>query len=237
MSTLTDRASILREFFRLVNADSTDEDMTEHDSSTLEGAYEALDVGLRHAQQFLISVGQGETWLKTGAALTISGTDPDRYSSLPSDFLALDSDPDQGRSGLVYSGTGQGWGCEVHPSIRRSVWGNYYWIEWSAPNQEARVRYARGAAVPSTLLPHYYYRLATLADSTTVEMRPDDRPLIPAFAADYAKEQSWFSGGDEQRAAIQRNLRTLRQASFQRGRLTRRARQYETHGARGAWFL
>ena len=59
MSLLTDRASILREFFRLVNAGSSDDDMIEHDSTTLEGAYEALDVGQEEAQLYLISIGQG----------------------------------------------------------------------------------------------------------------------------------------------------------------------------------
>lgn len=236
MSLLTDRASILREFFRLVNADSSDEDMTEHDSGTLEGAYEALDVGKNRAQLYLIAIGQGETWLKQGSALTVTGSDPNRYSSLPSDFLTLDSNPDEGRSGLVYS-TGIGWGCEIQPRDRGKVWGNYYWVEWSASSQEARVRYARGAAVPSGILPNYYYRLGTLADSTTVEMRNDDRSLIPAYAADYAKEQAWFPGGDEQRASISRNLRTAQEEARRRGRLTGRARKVQNQPARGQWIF
>lgn len=236
MSLLTDRASLLREFFRLVNADSSDDDLTEHDSSTLEGAYEALDVGQEEAQQFLISVGQGETWLKQGSTLIVTGSDPNRYSSLPSDFLRLDSDPDQNRSGLVYP-TGVGWGREIQPTDAHRVYGNYYWVVYSAPDGEFRVRYARAAAVPSTLVPNYYYALDTLADSTTVEMRADDRNLIPAFAARYAMEQAWFPGGDEERAAISRNLGNCQRQAYKRARITKRARKVQTHQARGQWIV
>jgi hypothetical protein len=227
---------VLREFFRLMNADSNDADMIEHDSTTLEGAYEALDVGVRRAQLYLIGIGQGEGWVKTGTALTVTGTDPNRYSSLPADFLRLDSDPEQERSGLVYS-TGLGWGREVHPDDKRRVSGSYYWVEWNAPAQEARIRYARSAAVPAGILPEYYYAIGTLADATTVEMRDDDRPLIPAYAADYAMSQSWFAGGDEQRAAISRNLQGVRDEAYKRGRLTRRARKIQTHQAHGRWIV
>lgn len=235
MSALTDRASALREFFRLVNADSSDDDMTEHDASTLEGAYEALDVGLKRAQLYLIGIGQGEIWLTTGATLTVTGSDPSRYSQLPADFFRLDSDPEQHRSGLVYP-TGLPWGREILPAQRRHVTGNYYWVEWDATNQYARVRYARGAAVPSNLVPEYYRKATTLADSTAMDVRPDDRNLVPAFAADYAMNQSWFAGGMEQKQAIDRNLKGVRSESFARSRLTRRRRQVETAPSRGQWI-
>ena len=42
MSTLTNRALLLDEFFRLVNADITDDDMIEHDPSDGDGAYQLL---------------------------------------------------------------------------------------------------------------------------------------------------------------------------------------------------
>lgn len=236
MSQLTDRASALREFFRLVNADSSDDDMTEHDSTTLEGAYEALDVGLKRAQLYLIGIGQGEIWLTTGSTLTVSGSDPSRYSALPSNFLRLDSDPEQGRSGLVYP-SGLAWGREILPAERRHVTGNFYWVEWDVTTELARIRYARGAAVPATLVPEYFKKATTLADSTAMDIRIDDRNLVPAFAAEYAMNQSWFAGGDEQRQAITRNLGSCQRESFKRARLTRRRRQVETAPSRGQWIV
>ena len=236
MSQLTDRASALREFFRLVNADSSDDDLIEHDSTALEGAYEALDVGLKRAQLYLIGIGQGEIWLTTGSTLTVTGSDPDRYSSLPAAFLRLDSDPEQHRSGLTYP-SGLGWGREIMVDERRHVTGNYYWVEWNIATQVARVRYARGAAVPSTLVPQYYAKATTLADSTAMDIRPDDRNLVPAFAAEYAMNQSWFAGGDEQRQAITRNLRSVQGESFKRSRLTRRRKQVVGAPARGSWIV
>jgi len=236
VSQLTDRASALREFFRLVNADASDDDLIEHDSTTLEGAYEALDVGLKRAQLYLMGIGQGEIWLATGSTLTVSGTDPDRYSALPSDFLRLNSDPEQHQSGLVYP-TGLPWGREITADERRRVTGNFYWVEWDITTQLARIRYARGAAVPSTIKPEYFKNATTLADSTAMDIRPDDRNLVPAFAAEYAMNQSWFAGGDEQRQAITRNLASCQRESFRRGRLTRRRRQVATSPARGSWIV
>jgi len=237
MSLLTDRVSILDEFFRLVNADSSDADMIEHDTSgDLKGAYEALDVGLNRAQLYLINIGQGDTWLKTSSALTITGSDPDRYSSLPSDFLRLDADPDQNRSGIRYT-NGVTWGTEILPADRNRIWGRYYWVTWSAENEEARIRYSRAASPPSTLVADYFYALGTLADATTVEMRPDDRNLIPAFAAEYAMRQSWFSGGPEQRDQITLNLKSTKHEAFTRARLSRRARRVATARATGRWIV
>lgn len=237
MSLLTDRASALREFFRLVDADADDDDLTEHDASTLEGAYEALDVGAARAQLFLIGIGQGERWLTVGSALSVTGSDPTRYALLPANFLRLDSDKKQRRSGLRYA-NGNGWGCEVRPGERHGA-GNYYWVEWdeTAGTDLARVRFNRGASVPSGLVPHYYRRIAALADGTNIEMRKDDRPLVHLYAADYAKDQSWFPGGDEQRAAIQRALGGAQKEAYARGRLTRSAREIETTPSVGHWML
>jgi len=237
MSLLTDRASIRREYLRLVNADTSDADMIEHDTSgDLEGLYEALDVGQARAQMFLIGIGQGETWLTTSSTLTIAGTDPDRYSSLPADFLRLDSDPGQRRSGLRYP-NGTQWGKEIHPSDRNRAWGHYYWVEYNAPNNEFRLRFPRASAVPSNLVADYYAQMATMADSTTVFMRPDDRNLIPAYAAEYAMNQAWFSGGPEDVQRITKNLVRTRSESYKRGRMTRRARAVQTDRATGRWIV
>jgi hypothetical protein len=234
VSLLTDRASALREFFRLVNADASDDDLTEHDATTLEGAYEALDVGAARAQLFLIRIGQGESWLTTGAALTVTGADPNRYSALPADFLRLDSE--ETRSGLTYA-SGLGWGREILPNERNRVRGNFYWVEKSAATSEYRIRYASGAAVPAGVVPQYYRRVEVLADSTDMELMVDDRNLVPAFAADYAKEQSWFAGGDEQRSAISRHLRSCQAEAYTRGRPSRNKRRVESEPVRGQWIL
>ena len=227
MSLLTDRASLLREFFRLVNADSSDDDMTEHDSTTLEGAYEALQVGLHRAQELLVALGQSDRWLKTTSALTLTGSDPDRYTDLPADFLRLDSDPEQFRSALRV-GT-RYYGREVSPSDRNRLTGNYYYIRGNegASGNEGRVRIyvTQGMAWRTGTVVDYYYKLSTLADSTTVDFPQNDRPLIPAYAAAHAMHQSWFPGGPEQRNEIRQNLNDQIQASKRRGRLTRRARK------------
>lgn len=235
MSLLTDRASLLREFFRLVNADASDDDMIEHDDSTLEGAYEALDVGLKQAQLYLISIGRGDRWLTTSSTLTFSGSDPNKKAALPADFLRLDSDPDQRRSGLKYP-TGKGWGMEIDIDDRNSVSGNYYYLREESDGLYY-VYVARGGAPPSNLTADYYTVIDALADSTDADMRIDDRPIIAVYAADYAKSQAWFPGGPEQRAEITNAVAKLERGSYRRNRLTRRNRKTQQRPTTGRWFI
>jgi len=227
MSLLTDRASILRAYFRLVNADSTDEDMIEHDDSTLEGAYEALAVGQERAQLYLIRVGRGDRWLTTSSALTFSGADPDKRAALPSDFLRLDSDPDQRRSGLRRS-TGLSWGREIGIDDRNRVTGGSHYYLREDSDGLTYIYLVRSAVAASNLVADYYKQATTLADSTDADMPAPYRPLIPALAAEYAMMQSWFAGDMEQKQAITASVAATKRYAFSRSRLTRRARQVQS---------
>lgn len=409
MSLLTDRASILREFFRLVNADSNDADLTEHDATDLEGAYEALDVGLRRAQLYLISIGQGSRWLKTSPTLTFQGSDPRKFAVLPWDFLRLDSDPEQGYSGVRYT-NGVNWGSEIDPAERHRAWGRrfylseieglaatraidavdnlgassrwaltsmsvtenattapngadvaaelveaavssghqmqqsfrevppentwwrvgarlkantrsyafitlqgldgaeigscmfdlsdgvivsedaaleaayisdagegfydcsvlgnvgegstgaairislsddgtnetyagdgsssiYAWRPYAVPAGAWGLYLARSAAAPSNLVCDYYRRVGQMEDGFAVEFLEDDRNLIPAFAAEHAMKQAWFTGGAEEKQAILANLSSCQSEAYKRGRPSRRARRTQSSPTQGRWII
>lgn len=225
MSVLTNRVLLLNEFFRLVNADASDADLTEHDDSTLEGAYQLLQAGCFDAQLYLIDCGAGSRWAKASSALSFSGSDPDKFAALPADFLRLEAT--ERRTGLR-SGT-ISWGRMIPFERRFEFNGNYFYIRGneaaSALEGDLRVYVTIGAAVPSGLVADYFYRHATLGDSTTVDFPEEDRQLIPAFAAYRASFQSWFSGGQEEKLAIQTNLDFCKQQAWRRSRFSRQPKE------------
>ena len=75
-ATLTDRDSLERAFYRLVNTDATDDALTEHDDGeTLEAVYQALQSGVWDAQEWLIHSGLRGRWL-TASPPSVSRVSP-----------------------------------------------------------------------------------------------------------------------------------------------------------------
>ena len=229
MAYLTDRASLKRALYRLVNADDADDDLIEHDDSTLEGVYLSLQQGAEAAQLYLVDAGVGDTWLTTtSSALSFTGSDPNRYYDLPdgagADAAFLRIYGDQDLTGLRRS-DGERWGRLISAEIRWRTRGNYYYTRGSASEGKARLYLSRGAAPPSDLFLDYIYRLPALADSTTVDFPEPDRPLIVAFAAVHAMEESWLPGGPEMESKLMRNLDRRKHDAWRRARRSRQPKQ------------
>tara|TARA_Y100000310_G_scaffold273098_1_gene288387 strand:- start:2325 stop:3041 length:717 start_codon:yes stop_codon:yes gene_type:complete len=238
VSTLTNRALLLDEFFRLVNADITDDDMIEHDPSDGDGAYQLLQAGCWDAQLYLIDCGVGSRWAKTTSALTFTGTDPDKYVALPADFLRLESD--HRRSGLRTT-AGISWGREIPFRNRFDHFGNCFYMRGneatSGSEGELRLYVVRGSAPLTGMVADYFYKHATLADATTVDFPEEDRQLIVAFAALRASFQSWFSGGMEGRQLLQQNLDFMKQQAWRRSRFSRQPKMVQPHAMVGdRWY-
>jgi len=219
VSLITDRASIKLEFFRLCNTDIADDDMIEHDGTAGDGMYELLENGMKDTQLFLIACGLGELFSATTSALSFTGSDPDKYTAMPEDFLRLNGSRE--KSALRY-GTNTRWGKEIPQTQRFSHFGNFYYIRGFSTSVGIRRLYlVTGAAPPSDLVADYYYRHATLADSTTVDIPEDDRDLIPAFAARRAIAYSWFPGDAAVKQDIKDHLRFVKGQTWQRSRHSR----------------
>ena len=134
---LTDRASIQRELYRLLNTSADDATLTEHDSGTLEGLNLQIEQGAYNAQLWLIDHGFQDRWIKQSGVLgTPSGSDDvagGRYwdlSTLGSDFLRLAGDEET--SALYVPGGSTDlttrWGrLTTRDRGVRSV-GDWYWI-------------------------------------------------------------------------------------------------------------
>jgi hypothetical protein len=214
---LTDRDSIKRALYRLVNTDDLDDAMLEHDATSLDGVYMALQEGVDDAQQYLVDSGLSDYWLTTSATLSFTGSDPDRYVALP----ATDTDSADKRFWRLYGdhkwsalrkANGERWGLEVPAHSRWKIRGNCYYL------RNERLYLARSASPPSDVVMDYLYRLPDLVDSTTVDFPESDRPLIVAYAAIHAMENDWIAGGADMESKLMRNLERRKQAAYRRAR-------------------
>ena len=214
---LTDRDSLKRALYRLVNTDDLDDAMLEHDATSLDGVYMALQEGVDDAQQYLVDSGLSDYWLTTSATLSFTGSDPDKYVALP----ATDTASADKRFWRLYGdhkwsalrkANGERWGLEIPAHSRWKIRGNCYYL------RNERLYLARGASPPSDVVMDYLYRLPDLADSTTVDFPEADRPLIVAYAAIHVMENDWIAGGPDMESKLMRNLDHRKQAAYRRAR-------------------
>lgn len=225
---LTDRASLLREFYRITGTSGSDRAAVVHDSGTLEGLYNFLQHGAWDAQLYLIQIGEAARWLTT-STLTSSWTDGTvgYYTALPADFLRLAGDEQQG---ALHYPNGRRWGKLIEFRDRLSAGVNCYWI------QEENLWKSIGSGPPTDLKISYHERLATLADSTTVDFPIEHRPLIPAFAAERALYQAWFPLDDNGKATVMANLKSLKRKARSQSRRTMQPRTIRRPATVGRWW-
>lgn len=219
MAVLTNLASMQRAFYRLTDTASDDDSLIEHDDSSLEAVNQFLQYGANDAQDYLMDCGLSDRWVKPHTAITSwSGSDSadgGRYVSLPSDFFRLSGD---GMTSALRQADGTRWGQLMDFRDRFRVRGNRYWL------QNEQLWIARGANPPASLLVDYHFRLPTLS-SSTVDFPTEDRPLIVAYAAERAMEDSWLPGGPEMEAKIRNKVRICEQRAFRRSRRSRAQRK------------
>lgn len=237
--SLTDRASLLREFYRITGTSASDRAATAHDSGTLEGIYNLLQHGVWDAQLYLIQIGEAARWLTTtSSAFTWSGTDAangGRYTDLPSDFLRAAGTK---RRSCLREPDGTSWGNLIDFEDRFRYFGDTYWF------QEGQLWIGRDASPPTDLVMDYHERHATLVDTDagppavdgTVDFPIEHRPLIPAFAAERAVYQAWFPLDEAGKASVLANLKTLKHKARIQARRTQQPRELRPPRTVGRWW-
>jgi len=219
MAVLTNLASLQRAFYRLTDTASDDDSLIEHDSTTLEAVNQFLQYGANDAQDYLMDCGLSDRWVKQQGPITSwSGSDSadgGRYVSLSSDFFRLSGDD---YTSALREADGTRWGQLMDFRDRFRVRGNRYWL------QNEQLWIARGANPPTSLIMDYHFRLPTLS-SGTVDFPTEDRPLIVAYAAKRAMEDSWLPGGPEMEQKISRKVDTCEKRAFRRSRRSRMQRK------------
>lgn len=238
---LTDRASLVRAFYRLTATSATNPALIEHDgSATLEAVYQFLQYGLWDAQAFLMDAGLSSHWITTSAALSSwSGSDSTtggRYQALPADFMRLAGDL---HTSALHYPDGTRWGTYCDYLDGRTARGDYYWLRAAGTSSPDvwNLWIAPSASPQSTLVADYHHRHATLADGTTIDFPTEFRALPVAFAADRAMTDAWLPGDMEMQAKISSNLAKLKKEAQRRVRLSRGPKKIRTNrtGATHWW--
>ena len=223
---LTDRGSLLRALFRLCDADADDGNVTEHDDVTLEGVYLLLQQGVEDAQQFLMGAGLGSWWLDMSDVLTFAA-EPDgrQWVALPDDFRRLAGDD---ATSALHDSAGIRWGQEIPAELqRRATFADAYFLAGR------RLWVPRGASPPDDLVLDYYRRVGTLADDSPVDFPEEDLALIVAYAALHAREEHWYTGGQQGDQRIARNLESRKAPAFDRARRSLTPKKVKTPLATG----
>jgi len=191
------------EFYRLVNTDETDQELTLRGETENQICDMALTRGCHRAQRYLLKHGY-RGWRKRSTALSFSGadaTDGGQYADLPSDFLKAFGSR---RVSALRKANGDQWGQEIEDY--QDFWkGNYYYIR----GDELWV--TRTAVLPTALYLEYHYKHPVWNDSVTIDFPIEARYLIVAEAANVAKDHSWLTGDVELEAKIVRALDTARE--------------------------
>lgn len=213
-------AKVKRAFFRLVGTESDDDALTLLGESANEVVELALTRGCRAAQRYMLDNGY-QGWRKRSSAITWSGTDAadgGRYSALPTDLLRAYST--RHRSALVEA-NGDPWGREIDAS-EDFLEGDLYYV------RDEQIWLARTASPPSTvyLTYHYLHPSWTSLDDADIDFPTEARPLIPAYAADYAKDESWLPAGEDMENRIARALAKAQHEARKTARRTKTPRQF-----------
>ena len=225
---LTDRASLLRALFRLVDTDAGDGSLTEHDDEYLEGIYLHLQQGADDAQEFMM--GAGLTWWNTFSPRLEFTLDTDqnrRWTAVPEDFRRFLGQDDS----AMRTQFGGAWGVEITPDLKYQVGRNVYYLEGN------RVWLGRDATGYGDLRMQYIRRVKDLVDGEEVDFPPEDRTLIVGYAALHASHEHWYVGGQEGKISIDRNLQQKKRIAFKRARQTAAARKVQTPVVDSRWSL
>ena len=203
---------------------SADNSLTEYGDATDDVAYQFLTIGVRQAQEWMLRNGYSG-WRKRSSALSFTGaddTDGGQKATLPSDFLRAWSPrshlfPARKVSALEEA-NGDLWGQEIYADDR-TMQGDYYYILGE------ELWLARGAKPPGTLYLHFNYVHPVWSASVTIDFPLRARALIPAEAANEAKEEAWLPMGADMELKIERRLASARRAAGNYSRMTRQPKE------------
>ena len=230
-TTLANRAELRNAFYRLTGTSSSDNALSEHETSSNDTIHSFLYQGMREAQAWYIDRADPTQFWKASSAITwtdVLSTEGRRYWALPSDFLRMFGDAD---NSPLRDGAGKRWGHLIDPSDRHRR-GQYFYL------QNGQLSIVHGASPPGTLYLDYFYDIPELGDDVTEPDFPErDRDLIVAFAADLFSDTPMFPGDVELRGRIAVHLRKLQKRIYTRSRRTREPRRVRHARAIGSHFF
>lgn len=215
---------VKRAFFRLVDTEADDPELT----LLGEGASEVVELlltrGFRSAQRWMLEQGY-QGWRKRSSALTFTGTDATtggRSTNLPADFLKAYGNK---RRSCLVKANGDRWGTQIDPDSphRRA---DYFYFRGS-DDSGMQLWLARTASPPSEVFLEYHYLHPTwesLADAD-IDFPLEIRFLGVAEAASIGIDEAWLPGGEELALKLTRALGRAQREARRTVRATKQPRE------------
>lgn len=222
---LDSTVKVLAALYRLAGLTTSDGSLTLQGEAADEVMYQLLTRGCRVAQRWLLDCGY-VGWRSQNTTITWSGDDATgqgRYTSLPTQFLRAYSPRDEwGRRTCLTEPNGERWGIEIAPEDRHRKGNFYYFFDTDGTEQ---LWLARDANPPATIYMNYHKYHDAWNSGTTINFPLTVRHLIVSEAASLGMDESYFAGGQEQRAAISQQLERDREHAQDFARQSKRPRQ------------
>jgi len=226
MAQLESVAQILEAWYRLLGSVPTDYALTELGEAEDEIGYIYLTQGCHDAQVYLIDQGY-RGWRQRTAALTWAGTDATtggQYASLPADFLKADGHKE--KSPLVKV-NGDRWG-QLIDDEDDNVKGNYFYFVGD------KLWLARTASPPTVYL-KYHYQHPEWTAAVTIDFPIIVRSLIVAYAANLAKDESWYVGDETDKRTIREAVLSAERRAQKFARQGKQNKQWRRPQIYGRW--
>lgn len=217
-------AKIKAAFFRLVDTEADDPELTLLD----EGANDVFELlitrGYRSAQRWMLGEGY-QGWRKRSSALTFTGTDAadgGRSTNVPTDFLKAYGNK---RRSCLVEANGHRWGTEIQPDTDRGR-ADYFYFRGS-DDKGMQLWLALTASPPATIFLEYHYLHPdwTSLDDDKIDFPLENRFLGVAEAANFAMVEAWLPGGSELEVKIARSLSHARTEARRQVRQTKQPRE------------
>ncbi len=216
---------VKRAFFRLVDTESDDPELT----LLGEGANEVCEIlltrGFRSAQRWMLEKGY-QGWRKRSSALSFSGTDATtggRYTDVPSDFLKAYGNK---RRSCIVRANGERWGAQTDPDANRGS-GDLFYFRGS-DDAGMQLWLTRTSSPPTTAYLEYHYlhpSWESLADAD-IDFPLEIRFLGVAEAANNGMVEAWLPGGPELEVKILRALQHAQTEALRTVRATKQPREF-----------
>ena len=221
---LDSTAKVKRAFFRLVDTEADDPELTLLSEGTNEVVELLLTRGFRAAQRWMLEQGY-QGWRKRSSALTFTGTDAadgGRSTNVPTDFLKAYGNK---RRSCLSEANGDRWGTQIDPDDPHRKADHFYFR--GSDDKGMQLWLARTASEPATVYLEYHYlhpKWESLADAD-IDFPLENRFLGVAEAATFAMVEAWLPGGPELEVKIQRALVHAQREARRTVRATKQPRE------------
>jgi hypothetical protein len=231
--SLSSRAALKRQFYRLVDSEADDEALTRHDASTDEAVNEYVQTGIDRAQEWMLREGKRHRWVSTfevtaDEMVDVTGDGRIIGICVPDDFFRLAGD----KLDSAVLQDGKPWGGLVEANEGQYLTGDHYFLGGDNFLCFCTTIPAGG------LEARYIYRLARFeSDNSTFDLDEAEAALAAAYAAQEFADTPAYLFGAEGREALAAKVKRAEQRCGRLANQTQAPQRMQPPPTRGTHYF